>query len=320
MIIDAHSHFGKDFYCGKINIEDYIECCKEIGVTTGFLMPSPWPIINKNGIETVSLIWEHQNYINRYYYKIQNGKKINVIKNPYCDVNYIYFNELKKNTEIDLRFIPLLHATLDEADYLEKMLNDIKPPAIKIHNFASGFSIENINMELMEVIKHNNIPLIIHTSVYNYDYGYGASTRFFRNECHPYKWAKFLIDNNLKGVLNHGACLNLDAINLVNNNENLMIGIGPDLDISKDFFKVDINKEAYFKSSYLKFLKQMVSANKLLFDIDFNWNINDDIYDIEQIKRYKSIWKNSELEDILYKNAINFFKLDSSNLIMKKKK
>lgn len=44
MIIDLRSHFGRDFYCGKISIEVYISCCNKIGVTTGFLMPSPWPI------------------------------------------------------------------------------------------------------------------------------------------------------------------------------------------------------------------------------------------------------------------------------------
>jgi hypothetical protein len=167
------------------------------------------------------------------------------------------------------------------------------------------------------VIKQKNIPLIIHTSVYNYDYGYGASTKYFRNECHPYKWAKFLIDNKLRGVLNHGACLNQDTIELVKNNPNLVIGIGPDLDISKDYFKVDYDKDKYLKSNYLKLLKKMISSNKLLFDIDFNWNMDGNKYDVNQIERISSVWADYEIDNILYNNALSFFELENNNSIIK---
>lgn len=315
MIIDTHSHFGKDYYCGDINIDNYIDCCKKMGVTTGFLMPSPWPMYEKDGKEIVSLIWEHQNFTQRSYYKVKNGNRIKITENPYLDVNYAYYNLLKEKTQMDLRFVPLLHGVLDTGSYLEKILNEMQPPAIKIHNFASGFSIDNINMELIDVIKQKNIPLIIHTSVYNYDYGYGASTSFFRNECHPYKWAKFLIDNNLRGVLNHGACLNQDAIELVNKCDNLMIGTGPDLDISRDYFKVDLDKEKYFKSGYLNLLMKMVLPSKLLFDVDFNWNLDFNKIDTSQISRFNLMWSSSDLDKILCENALNFFDLSNERVI-----
>lgn len=309
MIIDTHSHFGKDYYCGNINIEDYIKCCKKIGVSIGFLMPSPWPITIINGKEITSLIWEHENYRKKFYYQFDGEKKSEIYKNPYLDVNYSYYDIVRNNKEMNLKFIPLIHGKLDTAEYLESLIETINPPAVKMHNFASGFSIDDINMELMEILRSKGIPIILHTSVYNYNYGYGASTRFFRNECHPYKWAKFLVDNNLKGVLNHGACLNSDAIELVNRNKNLMIGIGPDLDISRDYFKVDIDKNEYKEDTYLTSLKKMVDPHKLLFDIDYNWNLDGNEYDISQVERFETIWSGSELEDLLCNNALNYYAL-----------
>ena len=320
MIIDSHSHFGRDFYCGKISIEEYISCCNKIGVTTGFLMPSPWPIYTKDCKEITSLIWEHQNYVNKRYFRLEDGtNKIEIFKNPYYEVNYSY-NDFLKNVDssVNLMFVPLMHGVLDNAEYFEKMLDDINPPAVKIHNFGSGFSIDKINMDLVDIIRSKNIPLIIHTSVYNYDYGYGASTRYFRNECHPYLWAKFLVENNIRGVLNHGACLNKEAINLVNSSDNLMIGIGPDLDISRDFFKVDIEKDVYLSNNYLCLLKNISSANKLLFDIDFNWNLDGEKYDVQQINRLIEIWNTDEIEKILCKNALQFFGLHEHNCRIRK--
>lgn len=41
MIIDAHSHFGNDFYCGHISLDEYIRTCNNIGVKTALLMPPP---------------------------------------------------------------------------------------------------------------------------------------------------------------------------------------------------------------------------------------------------------------------------------------
>lgn len=313
MIIDTHSHIGKDYYCGEILLEDYIDYCNKIGIDMGFVMPTPWPEYHDLHNEKItSLLWEHENYVKKNYFSLKNNHKMQVKFNPYEYVNYYYYNEIcNVKTNVCLNFIPLIHGVLDTADYLEKMLLDINPYAVKMHGFGSGFSPEEINDDVISILKHFDIPIILHTSVYNYSYGYGADTRFWRNECHPFRWSRFLINNNLKGVLNHGACLNQEAILLVNSSDNIMIGIGPDLDISKDYFKVDLDKEAYFNLGYLNILKERVSSEKLLFDIDFNWNNNGDLLDYSQVHRLSTIWNNDDMENILSKNAINFFKIDN---------
>ena len=95
-----------------------------------------------------------------------------------------------------------------------------------------------------------------------------------------------------------------------NKNDKLMIGIGPDLDISRDYFKVDVDKEKYNKIGYLKLLKKKVLASKILFDVDFNWNVDNNKLDYSQIERMSQIWSESELDSILYDNAFKYYKLN----------
>lgn len=311
MIIDTHSHIGKDYYCGNISIDDYIDYCNKIGVEFGFVMPTPWPeYYDLSNNKITSLLWEHENFVKKNYFSLKNNCKIQIEANPYKSVNYYYYNEVcKNNSNIDITFIPLIHGVLDEAYYLEKILLDMKPPAVKMHGFGSGFSPDEINCDVISILKSHNIPIILHTSVYNYDYGYGADTRFWRNECHPLRWARFLVNNGLKGVLNHGACLNQEAISIVNSSDNIMIGIGPDLDISQDYFKVDVDKDSYYNLGYLNILKEQVPSEKLLFDVDFNWNNDGNLLDYDQINRLSTIWGYKDMENILSKNAINFFEI-----------
>lgn len=315
MIIDTHSHIGCDYYSGNIDINDYIDFCDKFGINIGFLMPTPWPIICMNGYSKAALLWEHENYKKINYFSIlkYNDKEIKeYIKspNPYEHINEYYKSLVEnKSGSIKLFFIPLIHGVLDSPDYLEKTISNFTIPAIKMHGFGSGFSPEQIKPELIELLKYYDIPIILHTSVYNYDDGYGASTKYWRNECHPLKWADFLLKNNLRGVLNHGAALNDEAITLVNKNDGLMIGVGPDLDISCDYYKVDISKERYAKIEYLKQLRNMVNVEKILFDIDYNWNIipNESTLDSSQLSRFQKVWNDNEMESILSKNALNFY-------------
>lgn len=322
MVVDAHSHIGNDFYCGNIEIEEYIRFCKKNKIDVGILMPTPWPQYTCNDQLITSLLWKHNNY-EKEYYSLVDGHEEKVESNPYKKVNYDCFDRINKNVngDVELYFVPLIHGVLDNAEYLERMLHDLKPKAVKMHGFGSGFSPDEIKDDIIEILKSYNIPIILHTSVYNYDYGYGADTKFWRNECHPYKWIKFLIDNGLSGVLNHGACLHKETLDLVNESNKIMVGLGPDLDISKDFFKVDIPKETYLKIEYLKYLKQNLLSTKILFDIDYNWNVDEkNNIDNNSVQRVSEVWCGRELSNILCENALDFFQLQPSKSKTKVKK
>ena len=312
MIIDTHSHIGNDYYCGNIKLEDYVSFCYKMGIDIGFLMPTPWPTYKKDGVNITSLLWEHYDFKYRNYFQLANGIKSDVIVNPYEYINQYYYNQISlTDSKIKIYFIPLIHGILDKPEYIESLIKKTNPKAVKMHGFGSGFSPADINPDITELFRYYNIPIILHTSVYNYDYGYGADTKYWRNECHPLKWANYLLSNKLHGVLNHGACLNEESIQLVNRNDDLMIGIGPDLDISKDYFKIDMPKEKYFQIEYLKYLKKYVMSDRLLFDIDYSWNTNPDTNEIDynSVERVEEIWSLNEKDKILSKNAQSFFKL-----------
>lgn len=116
------------------------------------------------------------------------------------------------------------------------------------------------------------------------------------------------LENNIYAVYNS---LIMDVV-FVNKSEKIMVGLGPDLDISKDFFKVDIPKDEYLKIEYLKYLRKKLISTKILFDIDYNWNVdkNNNI-DNNSIQRVSETWSGNDLNNILYKNALNFFELPS---------
>lgn len=315
MIIDAHSHIGKDYYFRTSKIEEYDCFCKKNNIDIGFLMPMPWPVLEYKDNEVCSLIWEHEKYQNIKYNKliIKNDviTKEEIKSNPYKNVNEYYYNLIKNTiTSTNIKFIPLIHGVLDDPCYLEKLIKNTNPVAVKFHGFASGFYKEDVNHDLIDILKYYDIPIIFHTSVYNYNDGYGFETKIWRNKCSPKKWMEFLCENNLRGVLNHGACLDNEVINLVNKNDKVMIGIGPDLDISLDPYKVNISKEYYLRNDYLSLLQKWVDPENLLFDVDYNWNLDKNgNLDMNSVSRIMNTWTYVDSENILYKNAKNFYKL-----------
>ncbi len=313
MIIDAHSHIGRDFYFGESKIEDYDKFCVKNNIDVGFLMPMPWPVYSKNGTDICSLLWEHENYekINYYKFYLKNNEKDTIIYNPYEEINKFYYEKLQNyNSKTKVKFIPLVHGKLDNPYYLENMIRKTKPVAIKFHGFSGGFFTDDIKEDIIDIIKFYDIPIIIHTSVYKYNDGYGVDTKYFRNKCSPKNWYEFLKSNNLKGVLNHGACLDEEIIKKVNSNKNIMIGIGPDYDIASDPYKVLTEKKLYLDVGYLNLLKNMIDPEKLLFDVDYNWNFgNNNELDNDSIKRIRKTWNYLDSENILGKNAKAFYRL-----------
>lgn len=314
MIIDAHSHIGDDFYFGSSKVQDYDKFCVVNNITTGLLMPMPWPIFKEDNIHKCSLIWEYENNDFKYY-KVwkDNGILIKepVYKNPYEIVNYNCYNKIKNyNSKTKIFFVPLIHGKLDDTVYLEKMIKDLNPVALKFHGFSSGFFETDVNKELIEIIKKYDLPIIFHTSVYKYNDGYGYDTRYFRNKCSPINWYEFIIENNIRGVLNHGACLDYEVLSYINKSDNIMVGLGPDFDISNDPYKVSIDKEEFNKMGYLNILKEKLDPEKILFDIDYNWNLGlNNKLDNGSVSRIFETWNYSDSEKILYSNAKKFYKL-----------
>lgn len=230
-----------------------------------------------------------------------------MIKNPYYEVNKKlkkYLESLK--TGLVTHYIPAINLYFDTPEYLEELISQ-KPLGLKIHGISTGlYDLNKINIELLNIISHSDIPLVIHT-----DYSSKSNTPidilYQANE--PRKWINILLKNNIRAYLTHGCRLDKESAKIINDNKNqFLVGIGPDILLNNEPERLTENSD-----NYLKDLFKIFNIDFLSFDIDYNWNYTDRIsytYDCEQLSRIKKIISDeSDLKKVLKNNSKSFFKL-----------
>lgn len=297
LVIDSHSHVGKDIFHGESTIDGYIDFAKKSHINVGIIMGVPSPCIDLKDPSTRFMYWKF-NGINMEFY----GKK-----NPFIEMNY-ELNELLKEKSSDalqLLFVPTFHPILDEIEQFEKMLVITDPVAIKVHGIGSGVGPYDISQDYIELIKKYELPVIVHVDC---DFGKGSqSMQYVRNINRAILWAKFFERNKIKGILNHGASLDLDTFELVNNSDYLRIALGPDKIACIDNNRLFFDCQSDYKE-YLRFLKKHLDTSKILYDADYNWNkIEGQVDDYESVERVKEIFGDgSDAVDILSNNLLDF--------------
>ena len=297
LVIDSHSHVGKDIFHGESTIDGYIDFAKKSHINVGIIMGVPSPCIDLKDPSTRFMYWKF-NGINMEFY----GKK-----NPFSEMNY-KLNELLKEKSSDalqLLFVPTFHPILDEIEQFEKMLVITDPVAIKIHGIGSGVGPNDISQDYIELIKKYELPVIVHVDC---DFGKGSqSMQYVRNINRAILWAKFFERNKIKGILNHGASLDLDTFQLVNNSDYLRIALGPDKIACIDNNRLFFDCQSDYKE-YLRFLKKHLDTSKILYDADYNWNrMEGQEDDYESVERVKEIFgTGSDAADILSNNLLDF--------------
>ncbi len=259
-------------------------------------MPVPNPVTQDIGLKCI--YWEYNN--NRYIYK----SDIDVFDNPYKLINDYTYDLLKKSSiKEKFGFVPMVHPILDSIEYINEIIEKYNPLAIKIHGISTATGPYDISEELIKLLHKKDIPLIVHT---DYCKKPTNAIEFLRKKNNPYDWAMFFINNEIKGYLTHGARMDKKVFDLVNSHDNLVIGIGPD-------FKINLERTRWVEASdddYLNIIRDSVDTNKILFDIDYSWNIDSSKkLETNQICRIKKIFTPKEKKKILAKNAINFFNI-----------
>ena len=297
LVIDSHSHVGKDIFHGESTIDGYIDFAKKSHINVGIIMEVPSPCIDLKDPSTRFMYWKF-NGVNMDFY----GKK-----NPFSEINYKLYELLKEKSSdnLQLLFVPTFHPVLDEIEQFEKMLVITDPVAIKIHGIGSGVGPDDISQDYIELIKKYELPIIVHVDC---DFGKGSqSMQYVRNINRAILWANFFERNKIKGILNHGASLDLDAFKLVNNSDYLRIALGPDKIACIDNNRLFFNCQSDYKE-YLRFLKKHLNASKIVYDADYNWNkIEGQSDDYESVKRVKEIFGNSnDAVNILSNNLLDF--------------
>ena len=303
-IIDSHSHIGYDWCWGKSDIEGYEKVSRIEGITTALLMPAPGQIDFKTGKRII--LYEYDK--NGFTYSSELTDKLpntRIINKQIHDIIKSY------NGDLNIKFIPLIHPLLDNSEYLYELIELYNPVAFKIHGVATRVIPSLITKEFITHLKIIGIPIIVHT-----DYLNNCNSIFdsIRNENSGYNWCKFFVNNDLRGYITHGSRLDPQAFEMINKNENLVIGCGPDSlmknnrnrlfnDLINDLNDINI----------LKILKENLNIDKILFDIDYSWNVKNSQskeIDYDGVNRVKDIFSNKhEYEKVLSLNAKRFFKI-----------
>ena len=296
-VIDSHSHIGKDIFHGESTIEGYIDFAKKSGISAGVLMTVPSPCTELGNPDSRLMYWKYDDNKMRYY-----GNR-----NPFMDINY-QLSELIQNyssEELQLLFAPVYHPILDDNQEFIELINKTNPVAIKIHGIGSGIGPKDINKESIEMFKDFQLPLIVHTDC---DFGAGsASMQYVRNINRGILWAKFFENNQIKGILNHGATLDKEVFEIVNNSKYLKIALGPDKVACLDNNRLYIDCLKDYRN-YLMYLKQHLKTSKIVYDSDYNWNfIKGEDTDYKSVERVIEVFQDEfDIYKILAENLIEF--------------
>lgn len=300
LIIDGHSHFGEDFFHGITLLEDYIKLIDDVGINYGLLMPTPCPI--NSDTKTRVLNWKIDN--NQIVYSVHSQCKTN--RNPYKDINYVYYKKLRNMNSAKLLFVPMIHPMLDDIDYLKKLVRDIQPVALKIHGVGSGVDPYEIPEEFTQFVKSHDLMVIAHTDFDNGNDKTRYDTLLLRSLNTPFRWCKYFSENQINGVINHGATLDFDVLKMINESTYLKVALGPDKIIQFDVNRLRCSKSDLTTYGYLSLIKNHVSADKIIFDIDFNWNINPETHcmDTVFIESIKAIWRDEKSQRKIFANNL----------------
>lgn len=301
LIVDCHSHIGKDYFWRESNIDEYLKIVEEQGINLSLLMPVPGQIIPSMPSKRY-FIWSADDNGSIKFYSEDNSREI---INPYKKVNDYAFEIISKhNTKNNLEFIPLIHPLLDTPEHIISLCEKYHPVALKIHGVACGIGPNDIPSNIINALKTVNLPIIVHT---DYCANPQKPIEYMRLKNNPYDWAMFFIKNDLMGYLTHGCRNDLKTFELVNKYRNLVVGIGPELKISQEPHRW-VNKS---DKPYLEILKNELSMDKIMFDIDYSWNIdyNDNI-DNKPLGRLSNYFTEEEKCKILSKNPKKFFNLN----------
>lgn len=296
IVVDSHSHIGKDIFHGESFIDDYIKFAHESGINIGILMNVPSPCADLKDVSSRMMYWKYIEETMCYF-----GKK-----NPFMQLNYD-LNDLiskKSSKELILLFAAVFHPLLDDINSFEKMIRETDPIAIKIHGIGSGVGPDDISKDYISLLKQLNMPIIVHTDC---DFGQGSiSMQHVRNINRAVNWAMFFDKNKIKGILNHGASLDNEAFKIVNNSEYLKVALGPDkiACLDKNRLFVDCLKEY---KNYLQYLKDNLDISKIVYDADYNWNLLDkNDVDYDSVRRIEDFFEPEDSEKILGENLIEF--------------
>ncbi len=319
-IFDSQMNLGRNIFGPDSTIKDYLDNAYAKGVIKTIMIPTGTHELRlPNGIIEKSCLWSKDDggiIFKRILLNSEGAileEQANP-KNPYYLMNAFCYKHLRelnnKQDKITFYFCPKLHPALDTEDEVSKYLTLEEVVAFKIQGLSSYTTPRDVPDWLIDLAKTNGKPLIIHTDYRVKEKGDELDEIIKGNTASG--WAKWAVQNNLRCYLAHGLCLDADAIDVVNNSDLFMVGIGPDLMLNQEK-----NNLAAQDVDYLTYLFSKVRSEKICFNYDYRWNVLKrgewDNLDWSSPERVIECVKNYKLEDFLEKiffyNAARFFNI-----------
>ena len=305
-IIDGHSHFGNDnswVHDGEVDF--YIKKAKENGIGATFAMSVPCPIFKENGREEILSYYENDgNGIKHYHVEKRPDKEIWIphLKgtNPYKKANDAIYKMCQERKDHHFEYVPLLHPKYySEEDIAENIKRGTN--IFKINGIAAGINPQEIDPEFFKLLEKYKAKIIVHTDYSDKDN--------LASQNSAMNWIKVLEKYHIKAYLTHAARLDPEAIHIINNDYRFIVGLGPDRCLENYW-------QNYKKSDdILQTIFDSFEPNKVVFDLDYPWNIrgiNKEIKNIDLGMYWKTAEKldkylgEEEKEKVLKKNMINF--------------
>ena len=305
-VIDAHSHFGNDkFWVHEGDVDYYVQKAKEHGIGATLAMPVPSPVFKEGDREETLSYYEVENgEIKHYHVEKRPDKEIWIPHlqgtNPYKKANDAIYKMCQERKDFQFEYVPLLHPNYySEEDIAENVQRGAN--IFKIHGIACGIDPQEIDPEFFHLLEKYRAKLIIHT-----DY---SSKDDLASRNSAMNWIKVLEKYHIKAYLAHAARLDPEAIDIINHDYRFIVGLGPDRYLGNcglNYQRPDDILQTIFDS---------FEPSKVVFDIDYPWNIrgiNREIKNIDlgmdwrTVERLDKYLGPEEKEKVLKRNIINF--------------
>jgi|JI10StandDraft_1071094.scaffolds.fasta_scaffold187256_2 hypothetical protein len=318
-LIDCHSHVSRSKGGPDCNFDRYHDAAVRLGVVASLLAPGACPEELSDGESFLPCVWRIEDgkpvYVQKHIHADGTEQVEPASKNPYHATNEALCRNIRaansKQDQVRYYATPLYHARLDSLDELSSFLGQKETAAIKLHGIASYVAPHDISPEAVALLTSSNVPLMVHTDWYAGQPERPMQHAYRFND--PLKWVSWAIENDVRLVALHGACLCAESFSLARGNDKIRFGISPDLLMMSEPERLKVAT-----TDYLETLFKMASPEQLLFDIDYSWNTEQrgdwENLDWDMVQRVSSRAKragysDTDIERVFHKNAEEFFNI-----------
>ena len=316
-LIDCHSHVSRSKGGPDCDFDRYHAAAVRLGVVASLLAPGACPEERSDGESFLPCVWRIEDdkpvYIQKHI-RVDGSEHIEPASgNPYRATNEALYRTIREanNKQDQVRYsaTPLYHAKLDSPDELSSLLSQKETAAIKLHGIASYVAPHDISPEAIALLKSSDIPLMVHTDWYTGHPERPMHQAYLFND--PLKWVSWAIDNDLRLIALHGACLCAESFSRARGNDKIRFGVSPDLLMMSEPERLKVPT-----NDFLETLFEIAAPEQLLFDIDYSWNTEHrgewDNLDWDMVSRVSNRAKragytDTDLERVFHKNAEEFF-------------